>query len=250
MKPFLAASLALNFGLAAVVGHALLSRPAVEVSAASVPANSSERIVASPPAPNITTPAGAQASAADISAPGVDVSPVSQPPAVTLTSSLSGVGPESRDPICATSRAASPAPAISIPQEAIQTVNPSAPGNSLNFHGAHVAVAEAYSNGDAGDALAIDISPAAENESQSEAETSVVEASSPNASSNPRTSHTSREGSQTSAAGGQQETVVLASSSEDLNREDELFRMKWGWAAFDAARKEARMEELRQKLVQ
>jgi hypothetical protein len=42
----------------------------------------------------------------------------------------------------------------------------------------------------------------------------------------------------------------VGGQADGLTTGDELFRMKWGWAAFDAARTEARREAERKRAAQ
>ncbi|MDD5351508.1 MAG: hypothetical protein PHQ12_14950 [Chthoniobacteraceae bacterium] len=131
-----------------------------------------------------------------------------------------------------------------------QAVNPAAPGNSLRFHGIRAAVAQAYPSGKGGGpALGVDLSadPSSGQPASNSAipgigsanGTALAESASPN----PATaSGGNLQNQQNSAAQSASAPGGTNRSSGGFTQEDLLFRMKWGWAAFDAARTAARKE--------
>lgn len=137
--------------------------------------------------------------------------------------------------------------AISEP-ETKQVFNPTAAGNFLHFRGISVGLAEtSQSRGGEDRSLGVDVSP--------------EPAPSGDGGSNPSPSGISADPSSPAVAAASpvavrktpdddatQVTVTNAAqanaqaAADGFSQEDELFRMKWGWTAYDAARSEARRE--------
>lgn len=117
-------------------------------------------------------------------------------------------------------------------------LNSSSPGNSFTYRGTRVALAEIYdSTGPEGRAMAMDFSPASDEAAITPSDTvDGATAAAP-----------SRRGRGKAAATNTASPALVpfqaeVQSEEGMSLEDELFRMKWGWAAFDAARSQARRE--------
>lgn len=131
-------------------------------------------------------------------------------------------------------------------------MNPRAPGNTFAYRGVRVAVAETYAvSGGNGTALGIDVTPeAAGNLPGAGTETSPL-GSDPGTTgqTNKRTGDSS--GSGDGGSGGPTAGTTPQPASPGINpspspsftgtlsRDEQLFRMKWGWAAYDAAQREA-----------
>lgn len=253
-KPFsqpalLAASVLLNVSFAAWLGSHLVSsreaQPGPSIS--ELPAASSKpreltspappAIAVQPPAPSLASPAAARA----------EISPPSPRP-IEWTQT-----PESSLPFAPALESA-PADSGTV---ATQVVNSEAPGNSLHFRGMRVALAGVYhSSRPENRALAVDVSQAqvpansAENGivASSGADATAGTAAGTTLSSSAPTENASSVATRTSQTSAVPESAASplspqeaeGSSNDGFTREEELFRMKWGWAAFDAARTEAR----------
>lgn len=167
------------------------------------------------PAPSLASPSASRATVA-AGIPSSSLAPVQG----AVTASRLGTPPESRE-------------------SSFTPVNPQAPGNSLAFQGMRVAVAAASPSDDgAGTALAVDVTP--------EEDSAGEDPASGNSQSTPAGLAGAAETDSTSA--GQGASAPLPSPSAvpnegsyqpGLSQEEQLFRMKWGWAAYDAARREA-----------
>lgn len=126
-----------------------------------------------------------------------------------------------------------------------RAVDSAAPGNFIRFRGMRAAVAGSYESGTPGDrALAMDFSPEAASESDGGTARNSITPSAATDSGATAPNAATRGGSETAENGESARRPEGGDKVQatGMTREDELFRMKWGWAAYDAAQREARKE--------
>lgn len=140
------------------------------------------------------------------------------------------------------------------PQEIVQTHNPAGAGNSIAFQGVRVGLTETYDSPDGnGRAWGVELSPdpngAAGNPGSETPDGLAAVAS--------RDGGGAESGKRGQSGSGESKgntTQPLANApgsdgavDDGMTYEDELFRVKWGWAAWDAARTEAKREADRRR---
>lgn len=237
MKPslILYASLAVNAALAAwLVFYSLPdAAPADAIAApASTPKRKAVATAPAGPAPAFPPPPAFAPAALPVAVP----SPLASAAASSSPADHSADGSGSLPPL-STVAGSPPVPG--------RAVDSAAPGNFIRFRGMRAAVAGSYESGKPGDrALAMDLSPEATSEGDNGAADDSTTASAPSDSGETASTAATRAGSETAENGATanrpgQDNKVQANG---MTREDELFRMKWGWAAYDAAQREARKE--------
>ncbi len=256
-RTFFAASAALNLAFAAAI-VLLLSRPSAtpparpiaqanpsgaETSPKRQPPPSQQEPFPQAPATYLST-APAPAAAAAFSFPRVPSVP--QAPETTPSSSLREASAN------AVEESGDAADTSDVSLGKRQIFNPTASGNAMHFRGIRVALAETYQgDGNGGRSLGVDLSPEAKNASisnsasgaeagSSSIPTAGASAGSGGSASGSTSQRTSRTFNASAASAPGSSTVDAGSSG--FSKEDELFRMKWGWAAYDAARSEAQKE--------
>ncbi len=124
------------------------------------------------------------------------------------------------------------------------TVNPAAPGNAFAFRGVRVSVAEAYKTAQGGTALAVDVTP------EALADNDLAPNFSSSTSFAPETADSTASPAISAPSPSIEKTTTSTSenpvsakkSSSGFSEDEELFRLKWGWEAFDAAQREALWE--------
>jgi len=262
-KNILTASVALNALLIGSAGYFWIGRsaptnlplsPVTSKSTAPASTTSAGALRTSGP---FSFPAGANASASPSQPASVAAAAPTPAPVIAFPGRVA--------PIAAASN--HPAPPIVDNASAGVPVEPSAPGNSLHFRGMRIAVAENLGTGPAGQpGLAVDITPEASAPgAASEATTQNGDFNDPTTAplegvsadqlpANRRASAARSSISSTSendpTALSSSETVAVDQTTETPPRsrlqvftpEENLFRARWGWAAFDLMRREANRE--------
>jgi len=255
-ETILTASVALNALLIGSVGYFWIGRsgptnlPLSAVVAKSTAPGPAPSAVAPRASGPVFFPAGA--SAPIPSSPPLSVAAATAP-VIAFPGRMAPIATTSNNP---TSPTAANAP-TSVPVES------SAPGNFLHFRGMRVAVAENLGTGPAGQpGLAVDVTPEAAAPTTGSEATSPNDNSSASAANDATASAEPSTASRRSSATGVSATAIDATyvadsatvptdpTSETPRRsrlqvftpEENLFRAKWGWAAFDLMRREAARE--------
>lgn len=258
------ASTLLNFALFGAVGYLLCARQTTPLPAS---------IAAASPLPAAISPA----TSSSIS-PTIAATVPSPPPApLQVDAHSESVSPQPTEPAAfvpppsvAAAQAAPSQPAVEpnfAPAESDadgSAVESSAAGNFLHFQGMRVAVARAYTaQSPANPALGVDITPenatatpyavAATNSAgamAAESSAAAIPAASATEDSSAHSAQNSRANSSATSAPNAQAVSSTAPADtqrgDGFTREEELFRTKWGWAAFDAAQSAAAREAANQ----
>ncbi len=248
MKPhrLFAASAVLNIGLAAAVAYLVIREDSprrIEAWPGEIehePAGFRE--IVPPPMRTAASAANAQPVSDPAAQPPSSSPALAAPVAAIAAAKQSAANPASSigredDGFRSASRASAPAP---------QIVDPTQPGNSFTYRGVTVAAEEIARSPTPGGAEeltvsldAADYATAGTGQDQAAPGGMGGETSSPR----PRERKVSADSTSDSASTGQPASVPAldAGWSGPFTPEEELFRTKWGWRAFDAARTAARL---------
>jgi hypothetical protein len=261
-RRLLFASTLLNFALFGAVGYLVCARQTTPLPGS---------IAAASPTHAATSTASSSSISPTIAAPSLPPAPLQ---ADTRSESVSPQPTEPAalvpPPSVAAAQVAPSQPAVvpdSAPTESDadgSAVESASAGNFLHFQGMRVAVARAYTaQSPANPALGVDITPenatatpnttAAANSTgamAAESGAAAIPASSATEDSSAQTARNGRADSGATSAPNPQTVSSNAPADtqhgDGFTREEELFRTKWGWAAFDAAQSAAAREAANQ----
>jgi hypothetical protein len=236
----LAASVLLNMVLLGSLGYLLGMRSAPPSTAPAPPLVQRTPFSTTPPAID-PAPAAPAPVSPQVASATYRFTPAAPPTNFISTPPLPGTTSRPQTPTQAENPAETTLPAGDTP------VQSSAPGNYLHFRGMRVAVAENLgSRGSTQPALGVDVSPAAvggDGIDPAQASNEIPSSSGDSAAAGPAAAgDRTASASASTPTGSQPRTPGKSTYVTDpsvFSAEDDLFRTKWGWAAFNAARKEA-----------